>query len=50
MNLNTIFNNYLSNGYSNDNAVSKTCQDILITLMNYQRKWNFILMKSLKSL
>ena len=30
MNINTIFNNYLSNGYSNLNAISKTCQDIIL--------------------
>lgn len=31
MNINTIFNNYLANGYSNLNAISKTCQDIILT-------------------
>jgi len=31
MNLNTIFNNYLSNEYSNANAISKTCQDIILS-------------------
>ena len=30
MNINTIFNNYLSQGYSNLNAISKTCQDIIL--------------------
>lgn len=30
MNINTMFNNYFSNGYSNLNAVSKTCQDIIL--------------------
>lgn len=30
MNINTIFNNYLANGYSNLNAISKTCQDIIL--------------------
>lgn len=30
MNMNTIFNNYLANGYSNLNAISKTCQDIIL--------------------
>ncbi len=30
MNLNTIYNNYLNNGYSNLNAISKTCQDIIL--------------------
>lgn len=34
MNLNTIFNNYLSNGYSNANAISKTCQDIILSQIN----------------
>ena len=27
MNISTIFNNYLASGYSNLNAISKTCQD-----------------------
>ena len=31
MNINTIFNNYLTNGYSNLSAISKTCQDIILT-------------------
>ena len=31
MNLNNIFNSYLSNGYSNANAISKTCQDIILS-------------------
>lgn len=31
MNINTIFNNYLANVYSNLNAISKTCQDIILT-------------------
>lgn len=31
MNINTIFNNYLANGYSNLNAISKTCQDIILS-------------------
>ncbi len=30
MNISTVFNNYLSNGYSNLNAISKTCQDIIL--------------------
>lgn len=30
MNINTIFNNYLANVYSNLNAISKTCQDIIL--------------------
>lgn len=30
MNLNAIFNNYVKNGYSNANAISKTCQDIIL--------------------
>ena len=30
MNINTIFNNYLASGYSNLNAISKTCQDIIL--------------------
>ena len=31
MNINTIFNNYLASGYSNLNAISKTCQDIILS-------------------
>lgn len=31
MNLNTIFNNYLNIGYSSANAISKTCQDVILT-------------------
>lgn len=31
MNINTIFNNHLANGYSNLNAISKTCQDIILS-------------------
>lgn len=34
MNLNTIFNNYLENGYSNASAISKTCQDIILSKIN----------------
>ena len=34
MNLNTIFNNYLSNGYSSANAISKTCQDVILLKIN----------------
>lgn len=34
MNINIIFNNYLSNGYSNLNAISKTCQDIILLQIN----------------
>lgn len=30
MNINTIFNNYLKDGYSNLSAISKTCQDIIL--------------------
>lgn len=35
MNLNTIFNNYLNNGYSNANAISKTCQDVILSKINH---------------
>lgn len=31
MNLNILFNNYVNNGYSNANAISKTCQDIILS-------------------
>lgn len=31
MNVNIIFNNYLASGYSNLNAISKTCQDIILS-------------------
>lgn len=31
MNINIIFNNYLASGYSNLNAISKTCQDIILS-------------------
>ena len=31
MNLNSIFKDYLNNGYSNANAISKTCQDIILS-------------------
>ena len=34
MNINTIFNNYLASGYSNLNAISKTCQDIILSQIN----------------
>lgn len=30
MNLNTIYNSYIKEGYSNANAISKTCQDIIL--------------------
>ena len=30
MNLSTIFNNYIQAGYSNANAISKTCQDVIL--------------------
>lgn len=30
MNLNSIFNRYIQEGYSNANAVSKTCQDVIL--------------------
>ena len=30
MNINEIYNNYLSKGYSDENAISKTCQDIIL--------------------
>ena len=31
MNLNILFNNYVNKGYSNANAISKTCQDIILS-------------------
>lgn len=31
MNLNSIYNNYVHAGYSNANAISKTCQDIILS-------------------
>ena len=34
MNLNSIFNDYINNGYSNANAISKTCQDIILSKIN----------------
>ena len=34
MNLNSIFKDYLNNGYSNANAISKTCQDIILSKIN----------------
>ena len=34
MNLNILFNNYVNNGYSNANAISKTCQDIILSKIN----------------
>jgi len=34
MNLNKVFNDYLNNGYSNANAISKTCQDIILSQIN----------------
>lgn len=30
MNLNTMFNAYISNDYSNANAISKVCQDVIL--------------------
>lgn len=34
MNLNKVFNDYLNNGYSRAFAISKTCQDIILSKIN----------------
>lgn len=34
MNLNVIFNNYVNDGYSSAFAISKTCQDIILSKIN----------------
>ncbi len=34
MNLNSMFKDYLNSGYSNANAISKTCQDIILSKIN----------------